>query len=1193
MAAKSPLQRLVRVIWGNWQTNELWQRILKNSIACTIALSIAVIPRVVAVYGLNTYLLPMTTIFAHPGQRMGKMIESLTMILAGSLLGLGWSLFGLHMSDLVIDYNPPAASSIRAVFLLTCILFHGFVRSKSPRLFVFVWFFLIGSVTILLGRALEVTLGAFTAIQYPILSGTAVVLVINLSIFPEHSTSYLGSSTINTMHEAIDTLTRATHWFVTPGGDSPEAKQSEEESSSKKTNKSRKKTWWDDFASDFPNPFQTKGSSKKAKESKPVHLTTLATLAEKKSSLRALALACKSAQNEVNFELAISPLEPRSLKPISKHGMSSLVQNTITLIGACENKFVLLKNSTLLREEEEELGVHSAVPPALPQEDLQAPVAPSILKGVPEEDEGGKEPEDYQQKIEDVKPMREIGTGSAELLESLLKRIRGPTQSFEAALKDASTLLLTSLAYCYDVPKLPSGALVPRGIELQELDIRIDSFTEALHRFDAQTAEELKNAASDEAGDEDVDLMPRMEMFLVSSFLLGFRQAATQVLTMLRHARTLVEQRKKRHDRSTIWLPHHADIWQWLSTSGEADGMVLPESARKEVRTGRAKKRTPDTDSSDSSTSEEPLLWIKKRKNKEKDEEAAAPEEMRAERRPGEKGGDSTESSPSRSRDSEKRSDWLLRVRGATADALEWAQHSDDLQYALKLAIAVFIVSWPSFVPSWRAWYGEVRGIWAPLQLVLVFEVSIGCSLFIFMIRLVGVIFGCAMGLLSYQVGNGNRIAMVVVLVFGIVPSVYIQVGTKYVKAGMISTTTMCVVALAAMNQSGTAVENFYKRLVAFLVGSCVGLLVEIFILPVRARDRLVESLSSAVRQVQEMQSALSVGVDSCQKPNFRSHKLHHRFSHARDKAQGALAAAETFLPFCLNEPRLKGSFKPLEPIYKEIIYVLHQIIDRMDNVVDLRKAYGSSVLEDLHFQVFAYRRSVAASNTLMLFSVHEALTTWLPLPQFLPSSRLAQARLVNRVREIVASKAPSSSQKSSADYETSGVSSHAVVNIITEKKFLSWNASTAGYMELIEYLEELVELTKLLVGVNAFRSGLLERPQYKDYVQQARTAEVGLQRLASRRSARSSHHAAEADKGAARFRRAAAMVSSVQKFRQAAETQRVMHHDEAIVSETAVVDEEEEADDGIPMSLRRVGTRLQREYTVSKRRRYTSGSRG
>ena len=1112
---------------------------------------------------------------------MGKMIESMVMVIFGSLLGLGWSLFGLHMSDLVIDYNAPASSAVRALFLLSCVLFHGYVRSKSPRLFVFVWFFLIASVTTLLGRALEVTLPAFTNTEYPILTGAGVVLVINLSIFPEHSTSYLGSSTIDTMHEAVDTLTRATHWFVTPGGDSAEAKESEQITAQEKgKSKSKKKTWWEDFASDFPNPFQTT-SSKKTKQ-EPVHLTTLASLAEKKTKLRSLALACKSAQNEVNFEFSVSPLEPKSLKPISKQGMSSLVQNTITLIGACENKFVLLKNSTTsavddenLEELEEDLVLKSGLEPDPTRRlagDSQAPVAPNILKRVPEEDAPGDDENDFKRRVEDVKPLREIGTASEELLESLLRRIRDPTHEFEAALREATTLLLTCLAYCFDVPKLPSGVLRPRGINLQEIDIRIDSFADALQRFDARSAEELRNAALDET-DSEVDLMPRMEMFLVSSFILGFRQAATHVLTMLHHARTLVERRQQRNDRPKIWMPHYTDVWQWLSTSGEADSIVLPESARREARTSRTKKPDTTADSAESSSSEEPLPWQKK------DEETAVPkDDAKAEKRHVTQNGHSKQKPSTVSR---KSKDWSLRIRGQAADVLEWAQHSDDLTYALKMALAVFVVSWPSFVPSWRAWYGEVRGIWAPLQLVLVFEVSIGTSFFIFFIRLIGVIFGCLMGLLSYEIGSGNRIVMVVVLIFGIAPSVYIQVATKYVKAGMIAGTTMCVVALAAMNQSGTAVENFYKRLVAFLVGSLVAILVELLILPVRARDRLVESLSSAVRRVQDMQSALSVGIDSPEKPNFRSHKVHHRFSHARDKAQGALAAAETFLPFCLNEPRLKGSFKTLEPIYKEIIYVLHQIIDRMDNIVDLRKAYGSSILEDLNAQVFAYRRNVAAGNMLVLFAVHEALTTWLPLPQFLPSSRLAQARFVNRVREIIASKAPAHLRDLSGE-KGSDISKH-LAGMITERKFLSWNAVTAGYMELIEYLEELVELTKLLVGVNAFRSGLLERPQYKDYVQQARKAE--LNRISSRRS-----HQEEVG-GAARLRRAVAVAASVQKFRLAAQSHMQEVPTSERVPENAIQDDEEE-DDRIPMSLRRVGTRLHRESTVSKRRRFTSDSR-
>jgi len=35
----------------------------------------------------------------------------------------------------------------------------------------------------------------------------------------------------------------------------------------------------------------------------------------------------------------------------------------------------------------------------------------------------------------------------------------------------------------------------------------------------------------------------------------------------------------------------------------------------------------------------------------------------------------------------------------------------------------------------------------------------------------------------------------------------------------------------------------------------------------------------------------------------------------------------------------------------------------------------------------------------------------------------------------------------------------------------------------VIEFLEELINLTKLLVGANEFRSGLLTRPIYREYV--------------------------------------------------------------------------------------------------------------
>lgn len=53
-------------------------------------------------------------------------------------------------------------------------------------------------------------------------------------------------------------------------------------------------------------------------------------------------------------------------------------------------------------------------------------------------------------------------------------------------------------------------------------------------------------------------------------------------------------------------------------------------------------------------------------------------------------------------------------------------------------------------------------------------------------------------------------------------------------------------------------------------------------------------------------------------------------------------------------------------------------------------------------------------------------------------------------------------------------------------EKFLSWNASSSATEEIIEYIEELLRLTKILVGVNEFKYGFLSRPLYEDWAAEA-----------------------------------------------------------------------------------------------------------
>ncbi len=305
------------------------------------------------------------------------------------------------------------------------------------------------------------------------------------------------------------------------------------------------------------------------------------------------------------------------------------------------------------------------------------------------------------------------------------------------------------------------------------------------------------------------------------------------------------------------------------------------------------------------------------------------------------------------------------------------------------------------------------------------------------------------------------------------------------------------------------------------MIGGAVALMVEVALFPVKARTRLVESLATTLRQINEMERCIASGIETGQKLDIHSPANLIRLEHASSKANAALSAAETFLPFCSHEPRIKGSFKGLALIYGEILFVLHQIVDRMDNMLQLGTACrlpqcrpvsnhrvmrltlrgcaptttpifinlareamltpppppdGSGPLEDLNAEIYPYRRNVAGSITLTLFAVHAALTTKLPLPQYLPSARLAHLRMINRVREVVL-------EQVSAGHEDQDVIAKLARRRAVRRKYMSWNAASAAQAEIIEFLEELVVLTKLLVGASEFRSGLLTRPTLGDDV--------------------------------------------------------------------------------------------------------------
>ncbi|KAL8842908.1 MAG: hypothetical protein Q9170_000312 [Blastenia crenularia] len=1067
-------------IYENLGKNRLWQRQLKNVVTTTILVSICLVPGISATIGRAAYLGAITTVFCHPGRRFGQLVEALVLATAGTAIGLAWSLLGFYLSSYFSGSSPAAAYSIRGVFLTCALLFHGYLRSKTPRLFVFVLLLVIVSVVTSTSTASHVTPLSATQIFYPILLAVGIILTINLLLFPEFSASFLGETIIGTLHDTTEALRKASQYFteLAVSANNPEG------ASAKWTGTAA------GSAVGISRPISTSSSNhlienwlqwkqQKRRTSADTHKEptpiTLKELIGLKTSLRSKLSSCKTAQSECNFEIAFAVLPPRNLKPISTHSMRRLVANAIAVIGACESKFALLGEG----DEQDDSTDHE--PKRYPSRPTSGQYPAKVLKdhsnwsaqarnssavhgAVLKENATAN---DEKLELDHIRPRKEIEFGDVKLLQRLLRQISIPHQKLITVAFRAIDCATVCIAYSYDVANLPSGAKVPKGLSVEELDIYIDELKGALISFDDEIAAALAHALEKDGSDgEQLDIMPREEIFLVASFVLNLRQAVGHIEDILRCSRSLVLQRQSRHEHRRFYAPRIR--WSKWLYSGGAEDEALPAVGRKHHRMGEVDDKADDEPGMYPSDSEENLVKSVPRK---RDLEVGPSRDL-----------PKLAELPSQTTVASEGPPRLLkgttRLRGILADGLEWVQNSDDLLYAFKLSAAVMLVTWPAFVARWNGWFSLNRGLWAALQLVLITEVSIGTSVITFFLRGIGTTLGCLWGWAALEARGGNRIVAAAMIFVGLIPCTYVQLGTRYPKAGMVCIVSICVVALSTELQT--------------VPGGIVALVVEVAFLPVKARTRLVESLATAIRQIRAMELCIAVGIEEGDALDIYNPGVIERFERANGKANGALEAAEMFP-------------------------------DRMENLLQLRTAYGSGPLEESNAQMAPYRRNVTGSISLTLFAIETSLISKVSLPQFFPSARLGHLRMINRAREIVQQAASQECNRSLSD---------PIRRRVVRQKYLAWNAASAARAEIIEYLEELIDLAKLVVGANEFRSGLLMRTTYQHYTQQL--ADVAGEGLGAERAAESGGKAgnasapAQAEKsGSTRRRRLTTVQSS------------------------------------------------------------------
>lgn len=330
--------------------------------------SVCLIPGARDSIGRAAYLGAIITVFAHPGRRFGQMAEALILALGGAVLGVAWSILGSFLSSLAIKRNQTAASAIRAIFLVIATMTHGFLRSKAPRLFIFVLVLIIVSVVSLSSVQTTVTSVAATQILYPVLIAGGAILLVNLFIFPEFSSSFLGETVIKTLNDTTNALAKAGDYFMMTdkptklnrGGENVNKKSALDSNCEMNTLEPceeiqhQKRTGLLTSFENLQNENSTKAEESTNKDAYAE--ISLSRLTADKSDLRAGLVNCKAAQRECNFEVAFSVLPPQNMKSISSQAMKRLVANVIAVIGACESKHAFTGDADHKNESDTKLG---------------------------------------------------------------------------------------------------------------------------------------------------------------------------------------------------------------------------------------------------------------------------------------------------------------------------------------------------------------------------------------------------------------------------------------------------------------------------------------------------------------------------------------------------------------------------------------------------------------------------------------------------------------------------------------------------------------------------------------------------------------------------------------------------------------------------------------------------------------------
>lgn len=423
-----------------------------------------------------------------------------------------------------------------------------------------------------------------------------------------------------------------------------------------------------------------------------------------------------------------------------------------------------------------------------------------------------------------------------------------------------------------------------------------------------------------------------------------------------------------------------------------------------------------------------------------------------------------------------------------------YRQKKDYCRFGLQVVLALMLGLFPMFIPATRMWYIGVHGAWVGFVTVLVLEVSVGATYLQAVVRSVGIVWGSLWGYLLYIAGGLLRQNLpaleVLVAAVGTIPTMYVMLTTPYFKGAFAAEVSIYIVLYATvLSPTATILRSWAERCLAMVCGLAIAVGVDVLVFPVRSRSKMRAMLLGALTEMACLEQCYAslTFVEEGERPLGKAlldHMRNQMTIHVT-KARAYLAAAKVFQGEARHESRFKESFQLEQQVVTRMLTIMPAMVDRMENTALLRDTLvsaGNPISVALALKVVRYRRQSVASTVLLYRATGESMATKSPLPQCLPSAKLAYWKMAREMR-LVFSEALEEQRRAERRHgvEGSDDDDEAYVQTLARAKHLrravlGWSITAMLGAQVGEQVDELIWLVRLLVGVLEFRSGFLSR---------------------------------------------------------------------------------------------------------------------